>query len=394
MFGFSIQKTDLGGTARTGRLTTPHGVIATPAFMPVGSLGPVKGIEPDELQAMGYGLMLNNAYHLFLRPGHEVIAQLGGLHAFNAWPGAILTDSGGFQVFSLARLRKVADDGVTFQSHLDGSLHHITPERAIEIQESLGADIIMAFDECVALPASREQIGEAVRRTTQWARRCLAAKRRNDQSLFGIVQGGLDHDMRKRSADDLVAMGFDGYAVGGLSVGEEPALRNRALEATTAHLPSDKPRYLMGVGLPDDLVEGVARGIDLFDCVVPSRHGRTGWLFTTFGRVLIRNAKYARDERPIDPACPCPVCKRYTRAYLHHLFLVKEMLGVRLNTIHNLYFYAGMMEQIREAIATGTFAEFKTRYYERREQLRMQADSMDEQESRTLTASLAEEGQP
>jgi len=394
MIGFSVSKTDLGGSARLGQLVTPHGTIATPAFMPVGSLGPVKGIEPDELQAMGYGLMLNNAYHLFLRPGHEVIAQLGGLHAFNAWPGAILTDSGGFQVFSLARLRKVADDGVTFQSHLDGSLHHITPERAIEIQEALGADIIMAFDECVALPASREQIGEAVRRTTQWARRCLAAKRRNDQSLFGIVQGGLDHDMRKRSADDLVAMGFDGYAVGGLSVGEEPALRNRALEATTAHLPSDKPRYLMGVGLPDDLVEGVARGIDLFDCVVPSRHGRTGWLFTTFGRVLIRNAKYARDERPIDPACPCPVCKRYTRAYLHHLFLVKEMLGVRLNTIHNLYFYAGMMEQIREAIATGTFAEFKTRYYERREQLRMQADSMDEQESRTLTASLAEEGQP
>ncbi len=394
MVGYSIHKTDLGGSARLGHLTTPHGAIATPAFMPVGSLGPVKGIEPDELQAMGYGLMLNNAYHLFLRPGHEVIAHLGGLHAFNAWPGAILTDSGGFQVFSLAKLRKVSDDGVTFQSHVDGSTHHITPERAIEIQEALGADIIMAFDECVALPASAEQVGEAVRRTTHWAQRCLAAKRRNDQSLFGIVQGGLDHDMRKRSADELVAMGFDGYAVGGLSVGEEPAVRNRALEATTAHLPADKPRYLMGVGLPDDLVEGVARGIDLFDCVVPSRHGRTGWLFTTFGRVLIRNAKYVRDERPVDPACACPVCKRYTRAYLHHLFLVKEMLGVRLNTIHNLYFYAGMMEQIRQAIATGTFAEFRARYYERREHARMQADSMDEQERRTLTASLAEEGQP
>ena len=391
MFGFSVHKTDLNGTARLGRLTTPHGTIATPAFMPVGSLGPVKGIEPKELQAMGYGLMLNNAYHLFLRPGHDVIAGLGGLHAFNAWPGAILTDSGGFQVFSLAKLRKVSDDGVTFQSHLDGSPHHITPERAIEIQEALGADIIMAFDECVALPASREQVVEAVRRTSQWARRCLAAKRRTDQALFGIVQGGLDQELRKQSADDLVAMGFDGYAVGGLSVGEEPALRNHALEATTAHLPADKPRYLMGVGLPDDLVEGVARGIDLFDCVVPSRHGRTGWLFTSFGRVLIRNAKYAKDERPIDPSCACPVCKRYTRGYLHHLFLVKEMLGVRLNTIHNLYFYAGMMEQIRQSIASGTFAEFRTRYYERREQLRLQTDSMDEQESRALAASLAEE---
>ena len=394
MFGFSVQKTDPGGAARTGRLSTPHGTIATPAFMPVGSLGPVKGIEPNELQAMRYGLMLNNAYHLFLRPGHEVIAGLGGLHAFNAWPGAILTDSGGFQVFSLARLRKVSDDGVTFQSHLDGSPHHITPERAIDIQEALGADIIMAFDECVALPASAHLVSEAVRRTSQWARRCLAARRRNDQALFGIVQGGLDHELRKRSADDLVAMGFDGYAIGGLSVGEEPALRNLTLEATVSHLPADKPRYLMGVGLPDDLVEGVARGVDLFDCVVPSRHGRTGWLFTSFGRVLIRNAKYARDERPVDPSCACPVCTRYTRAYLHHLFLVKEMLGVRLNTIHNLYFYAGMMEQIRQAIASGTFAEFRARYYERREQLHMQTDHMDEQESRALAATLAEEGRP
>jgi queuine tRNA-ribosyltransferase len=383
MFGFSVQAMDRNGKARTGRLATAHGTIATPAFMPVGSLGPVKGIEPHELQAMGYGLLLNNAYHLFLRPGHDVIAQMGGLHSFNAWPGAILTDSGGFQVFSLAKLRKVSDDGVTFQSHLDGSPHHITPERAIEIQEALGADIIMAFDECVALPASREQLREAVRRTTLWARRCLAAKRRTDQALFGVVQGGLDPDLRKQSADDLVAMGFDGYAVGGLSVGEEPSRRNEALEITVTHLPSDRPRYLMGVGLPDDLVEGVARGIDLFDCVVPSRHGRTGWLFTSFGRVLIRNAKYARDERPVDPACACPVCTRYSRAYLHHLFLVKEMLGVRLNTIHNLYFYAGLMERIRQAIAAGTFAEFRAQHDERREQ-----------ESRLLASSLADEGRP
>ncbi len=394
MFGFSVHKTDLAGAARLGELTTPHGAIATPAFMPVGSLGPVKGIEPGELQAMGYGLMLNNAYHLFLRPGHDVIAQMGGLHAFNAWPGAILTDSGGFQVFSLAKLRKVSDDGVTFQSHLDGSPQHITPERSIEIQEALGADIIMAFDECVALPASPQLVREAVRRTSLWARRCLAAKRRTDQALFGIVQGGLDPDLRKQSADDLVAMGFDGYAVGGLSVGEEQSLRNETLAATVAHLPSDKPRYLMGVGLPDDLVEGVARGIDLFDCVVPSRHGRTGWLFTSFGRVRIRNAKYARDERPIDPSCACPVCTKYSRAYLHHLFLVKEMLGVRLNTIHNLYFYAGLMEQIRQAIASGTFSEFRVCYDERQERSRMQADSPDEQESRLLASSLADEGRP
>jgi queuine tRNA-ribosyltransferase len=394
MFGFSIEATDRSGKARTGRLATAHGAIATPAFMPVGSLGPVKGVEPNELQAMGYGLLLNNAYHLFLRPGHDVIAQMGGLHVFNAWPGAILTDSGGFQVFSLAKLRKVSDDGVTFQSHLDGSPHHITPERAIEVQEALGADIIMAFDECVALPAPPERVREAVRRTTLWARRCLDAKRRGDQALFGIVQGGLDRDLRKQSADDLVAMGFDGYAVGGLSVGEGPSLRNETLEATVGHLPSDRPRYLMGVGLPDDLVEGVARGIDLFDCVVPSRHGRTGWLFTSFGRVLIRNARYAKDERPVDPSCACPVCAKYSRAYLHHLFLVKEMLGVRLNTIHNLYFYAGLMEGIRQAIASGTFAEFRARYYERRELSRAETDSPDEQESRLLASSLADEGRP
>jgi queuine tRNA-ribosyltransferase len=393
-FGFSVQKTDLGGVARTGSLTTTHGTIATPAFMPVGSLGPVKGIEPHELQAMGYGLMLNNAYHLFLRPGHEVIARMGGLHAFTGWRGAILTDSGGFQVFSLSRLRKVTDEGVTFQSHLDGSSHHITPERAIEIQEALGADIIMAFDECVALPASGEQVADAVRRTSHWARRCLAARRRTDQALFGIVQGGLDAGLRKRSADELVAMKFDGYAIGGLSVGEEADVRSATLGTTVPQLPADQPRYLMGVGLPDDLVEGVARGIDLFDCVVPSRHGRTGWLFTSFGRVMIKNAKYARDEGPVDPACACPVCRKYSRAYLHHLFRANEMLGVRLNTMHNLSFYAGLMERIRQAIAAGTFAEFRTRYYQQQEASRMQTDSMDEQAHRMLASSLAEEARP
>lgn len=394
MFAFAVEKTDCGGVARLGRLTTPHGTVSTPAFMPVGSLGPVKGIEPTELQAMGYGLLLNNAYHLYLRPGHEVVARIGGLHAFTGWSGAILTDSGGFQVFSLAKLRKVTDDGVTFQSHLDGSLHHITPERAIEIQEALGADIIMTLDECVALPASREHLGEAVRRTSQWARRCLAVRRRADQALFGIVQGGLDHELRKRSADDLVALGFDGYAIGGLSVGEDASSRTRTLAVTVPLLPSDKPRYLMGVGLPDDLVEGVALGIDLFDCVVPSRHGRTGWLFTSFGRLLIRNAQYARDDRPIDPSCGCHVCRRYTRAYLHHLFRIKEMLGVRLSTIHNLSFYAELMNRIRQAIASGTFEEFRIRYYAQRAHRRAETDGEDQPDGWSLAARLTEEARP
>lgn len=366
MIGFTVQHPDLSGQARIGVLTTGHGSIKTPAFMPVGSLGAVKGIEPEDLQAMGYGLILNNAYHLFLRPGPDVVAAMGGLHRFTAWPGAILTDSGGFQVFSLSKLCRVTDEGVTFQSHLDGSLHHITPERAIEIQESLGADIIMAFDECVALPSTRERVEDALERTNRWAVRCLAAKRRPDQALFGIVQGGHDADLRRRAAREIVSMGFDGYAVGGLSVGEAKSVMYGMLEATVPELPVDRPRYLMGVGMPEDLVEGVARGIDLFDCVVPTRHGRTGWLFTSTGRLVIKQSQYARDERPIDAACECPVCRRYSRAYLHHLFLVKEMLGVRLNTLHNLYYFAALMHGIRIAIAAGTFADFRRAFYERR----------------------------
>lgn len=331
--------------------------------MPVGSLGAVRGIEPDDLQALGYGLILNNAYHLYLRPGHEIVAAMGGLHAFTSWPGAILTDSGGFQVFSLAKLRRVTEDGVTFQSHFDGSLHHITPERAIEIQEALGADIIMTFDECVALPASRDQVETAVHRTNRWAQRCQNARRRNDQALFGIVQGGHDLELRRFAAREIVSLGFDGYAVGGLSVGEEKSTTYQVLEVTVPELPADRPRYLMGVGMPEDLVEGVARGIDLFDCVVPTRHGRTGWLFTSFGRILIKNAQYARDERPIDPMCSCLVCRRYSRAYLHHLFKVKEMLGVRLNTLHNLYYFANLMKEIRTSIEEGRYAEFRTRFH-------------------------------
>lgn len=368
MLDFWVRRTDLGTQARLGTLSTAHGDVDTPAFMPVGSLGAVKGIDPVDLQALGFRLILNNAYHLYLRPGHEVVAELGGLHAFASWPGAILTDSGGFQVFSLAKLCKVTDDGVTFQSHLDGSLHHVTPERAIEIQEALGADIIMAFDECVALPASLDRVKEALLRTNRWARRCQGARRRTDQALFGIVQGGQDAELRARAARDIVSMGFDGYAVGGLSVGEEKSVMLRMLEATIPELPTGRPRYLMGVGMPEDLVESVARGIDLFDCVVPTRHGRTGWLFTSFGRILIKNARYARDARPIDPDCQCPVCTRHSRAYLHHLFAVKEMLGVRLNTLHNLHYFADLMRHIRQAIQGGVFAEFRTQFHARQEQ--------------------------
>ncbi|GDX89356.1 queuine tRNA-ribosyltransferase [Nitrospirota bacterium] len=364
---FSVQQADRETSARLGRLSTAHGVIDTPAFMPVGTLGPVKGIDPTDLDKLGFGLMLNNAYHLYLRPGHKVVAALGGLHRFTGWSGAILTDSGGFQIFSLAKLCKVADDGVSFQSHLDGSAHFITPETAIEIQEALGADIMMAFDHCVALPADKEVVRDAVRRTTLWAKRSQDSRRRRDQALFGIVQGGLDRDLRVTSARDLVGLGFEGYAVGGLSVGESKPEMYAMLDVTVPELPVSKPRYLMGVGMPEDLIEGVARGIDLFDCVVPSRHGRTGSLFTSFGRVVIKQAKYVQDEQPIDPSCGCPVCARYSRAYLHHLYQAKEMLSSRLNTIHNLWYFADLMKQIRSAIAQGRLRSFREEFYRSRD---------------------------
>jgi queuine tRNA-ribosyltransferase len=360
---FSVGQTDRQSSARLGTLTTAHGQIDTPAFMPVGTLGPVKGIDPQDLEQLGFQLMLNNAYHLYLRPGYKVVAEMGGLHRFTGWPGAILTDSGGFQIFSLAKLCKVTDDGVSFQSHLDGSAHFITPETAMEIQEALGADMIMAFDQCVALPTERDVLRDAVRRTTLWAARCQAGRRRTDQALFGIVQGGLDADLRTASARDLVRLGFDGYAIGGLSVGESKEEMYRTLDGTVPELPSTQPRYLMGVGMPDNLIEAVARGVDLFDCVVPSRHGRTGWLFTSFGRVVIKQARYLRDEQAIDPACACPVCARYSRAYLHHLYNVKEMLASRLNTIHNLWYFSDFMRRMRMAIAEGTFAKFREAFY-------------------------------
>jgi queuine tRNA-ribosyltransferase len=328
----------------------------------------VKGLDPRDLEELGFRLMLNNAYHLYLRPGHKVIAELGGLHRFTGWPRAILTDSGGFQMFSLAKLCRITDDGVSFQSHLDGSAHFITPETAIEIQEALGADIIMAFDQCVALPAEPDAVRDAVRRTALWASRCQASRRRADQALFGIVQGGLEAELRVASARGLVGLQFDGYAVGGLSVGESKGDMYRMLDVTTPELPTGKPRYLMGVGMPENLMEAVARGIDLFDCVVPSRHGRTGWLFTSFGRVLIKQARYQRDESPVDPACGCVVCTHYSRAYLHHLYHVKEMLASRLNTIHNLWYFSDFMRRMQLAIGEGAFSAFREAFYRQRQE--------------------------
>jgi queuine tRNA-ribosyltransferase len=368
--GFRVLYKDGRSQGRVGELTTGHGAVATPAFMPVGSQATVKGISPEELTGLGAEMVLCNAYHLYLRPGHRVIEEMGGLHRFMGWPRAILTDSGGYQVFSLAPLRKVTDDGVTFQSHLDGSLHHLTPELAIEIQESLGADVAMVLDECLRYPATAEEAEAALARTTVWARRCRDACRRPDQALFGIVQGAHYPDLRARAAADLVKIGFDGYALGGLSVGEDKPAMHAAIEASVDELPESAPRYLMGVGTPEDLIEGVARGIDLFDCVMPTRHGRTGWLFTSFGRVLIKNAQYARDASPVDPACACPVCRTYSRAYLRHLFLAKEMLGVRLNTLHNLHYILTLMAELREAIHGGSFSEFRDRFYATREACR------------------------
>ncbi len=366
MIAFSVARHDPRCAARSAVLTTPHGTIDTPAFMPVGTLGTVKGIAPDELQGLGFGLMLSNAYHLYLRPGHQLIQGQGGLHQFTGWNGSILTDSGGFQLVSLANLRETTDDGISFRSHLDGSTHHLTPELCMEIQMALGSDIMMALDECQSHPCSSEQAQAAVVRTTKWAKRCALAARDRQQALFGIVQGTLDAELRRRSARELVEIGFDGYAIGGLSLGEEKLALFAMIEVSVAELPSSHPRYLMGVGLPEDLVEGVMRGVDLFDCVIPSRHGRTGWLFTTHGRVLIKHAQYAKDESPIDARCGCPVCRKYSRAYLRHLYLSNEMLGVRLNTIHNLWYYRELMAMMRSEIQAGSFLAFRRGFYEQR----------------------------
>jgi queuine tRNA-ribosyltransferase len=350
---------------RRGIVRTPHGAFATPVFMPVGTQATVKTMAPWDLRAVGAEIILSNTYHLYLRPGVETIAGLGGLHRFMGWDGPILTDSGGFQVFSLEHLRQVDDDGVRFRSHLDGSEHYFTPELVVRVQEALGADIIMCFDE-LAPPDDRGALEAALDRTHRWAERCLNAQTRRDQALFGIVQGGVFPDLRELSADVLVAMDFPGYAIGGLSVGESKADMHRMLEVTIPRLPEDKPRYLMGVGSPEDLWEGVARGVDMFDCVLPTRVARNGAAFTWEGRMNLRNARFATDPAPIMEDCDCLACSHFSRAYLRHLVQADEILGLHLVTAHNLRFLVRVMERIRTVIARGEFdqakAEFLARY--------------------------------
>jgi queuine tRNA-ribosyltransferase len=355
---FSFHVTARDGAARRGIMTTARGGVPTPAFMPVGTQGTVKAVTPEELVRAGASIVLANTYHLHLRPGHEVVRELGGLHRFMNWSGPILTDSGGFQAFSMESLRSIDEDGVRFRSHLDGSLCELTPESSMEIQSALGSDVAMVLDECPALPAPREAIAAAVDRTTRWARRSRDAYR-GQGVAFGIVQGGPHEDLREISAREIVALDFGGYAVGGVSVGEPPAAIARVAASTASLLPEDKPRYLMGVGRPEDLVEAVAAGIDLFDCVMPTRNARNGTLFTSEGRVNIKREEYKRDARPLDPACACEACRSYSRAYLRHLFVSNEILGARLNTIHNLTFYLGLMERMRRAIEAGTLAAFR-----------------------------------
>jgi len=360
-FSFEIIKTD--GGARTGRITTKRGVINTPAFLPVGTVATVKAMSTDELRALGAEVVLSNTYHLYLRPGHEVIRQVGGLHRFMNWQGPILTDSGGFQVFSLSPLRRIMDDGVEFRSHLDGSLHFLTPELVMEIQGALGSDIAMTFDECAPYPAEREYVLNSVKLTTQWAQRCL--DRRNEgQALFAIVQGGMYPDLRRRSVEELLEMGFDGYAIGGLSVGEPKALMYEIINLTTPLLPEDRPRYLMGVGDLLDVLEAVGAGIDMFDCVMPTRNARNGTLFTSIGRISIKRVEFKTDPSPLDPHCTCYTCRNYSRAYLRHLFMNKEILSMRLNTLHNLHFYFSFFKQMREAISRGAFEDFRRRHKE------------------------------
>jgi queuine tRNA-ribosyltransferase len=369
-FSFSLIKKDPGSSARLGRMTTSHGEINTPVFMPVGTQATVKTLSPDDLIALGAEIILSNTYHLFLRPGHELIREFGGVQCFMAWDRPVLTDSGGFQVFSLAELRTITEQGVTFQSHIDGGAKHvITPEYAVEIQESLGADIIMAFDECIPYPATRDYALESLERTLRWAKRCADAKKDTGQALFGIVQGGMYPDLRKRAAEALVEIGFDGYALGGLSVGETKPMMYEMIEASAPLLPEQQPRYLMGVGTPEDLLEGVDRGIDMFDCVMPTRNARNGTFFTSFGKVVIRNAQYERDRLPIDPECGCSTCRNFTRSYLRHLFNAGEVLALRLGTIHNLFFYLDLMRKVRKSIEEERFPEFKKDFFRKREQL-------------------------
>ena len=356
-FGMELLASD--GQARRGRLTTAHGSVETPAFMAVGTAGTVKGLLPEQVAASGTEILLGNTYHLMLRPGAERVAALGGLHDFMHWPGPILTDSGGFQVMSLAELRQIDEQGVTFKSHIDGSRHELTPERAVEIQDLLGSDVTMVLDECTPYPASYEEAEASMRLSLRWAERSLAAfKRRPGHALFGIVQGSVYPELRRECAEALTMIGFDGYAIGGLAVGEGQASTFAMLEVTAPALPTDQPRYLMGVGKPADIVGAVQRGVDMFDCVLPTRSGRTGQGFTRRGQINLRNARHKDDARPLDPDCACPTCRGFSRAYLHHLFRAEEMLGPILLTLHNLHYYQELMAGLRAAIEAGRLADF------------------------------------
>jgi len=364
MFKYELIKQSTESAARLGKITTTHGTFDTPVFMPVGTQASVKSLTPDELNQMGAKIILSNTYHLFLRPGEDLIAEAGGLHSFMSWNGSILTDSGGFQVFSLDKLRKISEEGVAFRSHLDGSALFLSPEKAVEIQTALGSDIMMAFDECAPYPAELSYIENSLERTTRWAGRCKVAHKNQDkQALFGIIQGGTYAALRQRSAKQLVDLDFPGYGIGGLSVGEPKDIMYDMLENTVPLIPQNKPRYLMGVGSPDCLIEGVIRGIDMFDCVLPTRIARNGTAMTSQGRVTVRNAQFARDFTPLDPECDCPTCRNYSKAYLRHLIKADEMLGPRLLSLHNLWFLVHLMERIRQAITEDRLLALRDEFY-------------------------------
>ena len=360
--------------SRRGRLSFPRGTVETPAFMPVGTYGTVKAMTPEQLKGIGAEIILGNTFHLMLRPGTEVIAAHGDLHDFMNWDKPILTDSGGFQVFSLAKMRKITEEGAHFRSPINGDKVLLTPEYSMQIQKELGSDIVMIFDECTPYPATYDQANDSMSLSLRWAKRSKQAHQGNPSSLFGIVQGGMYDELRQVSAQGLIDIGFDGYAIGGLSVGEPMDERNQVLEATTPHLPTDKPRYLMGVGKPEDIVESVKRGVDMFDCVIPTRNARNGFLFTRYGTLKIRNQKHQFDTRPIDENCQCYTCQNYSRSYLRHLDKCKEMLGSHLNTVHNLFYYQELMQGIRKALDEDRFEDFCKEFYA----LRSQPDQADE----------------
>jgi len=364
---FTLHSRSSECAARRGEVKTAHGVIQTPVFMPVGTQATVKGVTPENLKELGAQIILGNTYHLYVRPGHELIKQLGGLHKFMNWDLPILTDSGGFQIFSLSDLAKITEEGAAFKSHLDGSDLFLSPEDAIMVQEALGSDIMMVLDTCIPYPATREETIAGTELTGRWAKRCRDAHKNRKQLLFGIIQGGMYEDLRASAIDELVEIGFDGYALGGLSVGESPELMMDITEHTAALMPEDYPRYLMGVGKPEDLIEAVWRGVDMFDCVMPTRNARNGMLFTSTGRLVIKNARFKDDPRPIDEACSCYVCRNYSRAYLRHLYMAREILSSQLNTIHNLHYYVDLMTGMRKAIEEDRFVGFRRDFYARRQ---------------------------